>query len=254
MKKLLFFIGLSFLVFNVSAREAAEARVFTPQAGDFALSIDATPFLNFAGNIFGSEATAPSFNNGVLRGRYFLSERNAIRATLAFDFGTDIYRIDVPQIGNTSNTVTNTERFSHNEFVLAVGYEFRRGAGRLQAFYGGELIFGLGNERDSFTYGNALGANNTASRVTERKSGAMFGVGLGGFVGVEYFIAPRISLGAEVGISLLYNNQGRGQTTSERWADGSVQTSTVDGTRSSGQFEFSTNAAHGGNIFISFFF
>ena len=257
MKKVLLSIGLALCVFSASAQETREARVFTPQAGDFSISVDATPFLNYAGNIFGSHATAPTFEIGTIRGRYFLSERNAIRATLGFDFRTTMNRNDVPEVGNADNNVTNVTRQSNNLFSLGVGYEFRRGTGRLQAFYGAEVLFVAGGSSTNHTWGNNLSANNTnggIARTTQHRGGTTIGAGLGGFVGVDYFITSRIALGAEVGLSMVYSNHGRGQTTTERWTGSAVETTTTDGTSSFGAFNFRTNAMSGGNIFISFFF
>ena len=257
MKKVLLSIGLALCVFSASAQETREARVFTPQAGDFSISVDATPFLDFGGNIFGASATAPTFEIGTIRGRYFLSERNAIRVSLDFDFRTTMGRNDVPEVGNANNNVTNVTRNSNNYIRLATGYEFRRGTGRLQAFYGAEVLFVAGGSRTNHTWGNSLSANNTNggnARLTQQRNGTLLGAGLGGFVGVDYFITSRIALGAEVGLSMLYANHGRGQTTSERWTGSAVETTTTDGTFSFGTFSFNSNAMSGGNIFISFFF
>ena len=256
MKKVLLSIGLALCVFSASAQETREARVFTPQAGDFSISVDATPFLNYAGNIFGSHANAPAFNEGIIRGRYFLSERSAIRASLDFGFNTSITRTFEDEAGNPDNEVTNIRRAANNSFGLSVGYEFRRGTGRLQAFYGAEVLLGLSGGRTNYTWGNDLSEDNPLSwwRTTQERPGLGFGAGLGGFVGVEYFITPRIAVGAEVGLSLVYSNIGRGATDQERWFNDEIETRTLDGMWSTGGFMFSTNSMSGGSIFLSFFF
>ena len=252
MKKFYLFIGLAVFCLNVSAQEA---KVFAPQAGDFSISVNAAPFLNYVGNIFGSHATAPAFNEGVIRGRYFLSERNAIRVSLNFDFYTDISRSFESETGNPDNEVTNITRAATNSFGLSVGYEFRRGTGRLQAFYGAEVGLGFSGGRTNNTWGNELSAENPQTwRTTQVRPGLGFDVGLGGFVGVEYFITPRIAVGAEVGLSLVYENRGRMATDQERWFNNAIETRTLEGMSSSGEFLFSTNTMSGGGIFLSFFF
>ena len=49
----------------------------------------------------------------------------------------------------------------------------------------------------------------------ESKSGRSFGVGLRAFVGCEFFIAPKISLGAEFGWGLGFQTMGASVTTTE---------------------------------------
>ena len=60
-------------------------------------------------------------------------------------------------------------------------------------------------------------------------TGRTVSVGVRGFVGFEYFFAPKISLGAEYGWALGMSNQGPGQTRTEEWsvdADGNGSKST----------------------------
>jgi hypothetical protein len=42
-----------------------------PQAGDFALGVDATPFLEYLGNLFSGSYDAPMFGGGSIYGKYF---------------------------------------------------------------------------------------------------------------------------------------------------------------------------------------
>ena len=261
-KVLLSIIALAFFAFSTSAETEREVRNFAPQAGDFALSVSANPFLNYVGNIFGSHANAPAFSTGAIMGRYFISERNAIRVGLSFSFDTDINKTLVPDLWYTGTTVPtpnveNVTRESENFFMLNIGYEFRRGTGRLQAFYGADVVFAASGSRETYQYGNRLGERNPGSRVTEMRSGTQFGFGLNGFIGVEYFVAPRISIGAEVGLSMMYFTAPKGQVTVEAWnaSESRVETTTSDtGFTRDGNFNFSTNPISNGQIFVSFFF
>jgi hypothetical protein len=45
--------------------------------------------------------------------------------------------------------------------------------------------------------------------------GGTFGLGVRGFVGVEYFFAPKISIGGELGWGISYMSTGEGEETYE---------------------------------------
>ena len=48
----------------------------------------------------------------------------------------------------------------------------------------------------------------SGSRVTSDKSGKTFGIGVRGFIGAEYFIFPKISVGGEFGWGIGYSMTG----------------------------------------------
>jgi hypothetical protein len=129
---------------------------------------------------------------------------------------------------------------------LAGGYEFRRGYNRLQAFYGGEAAINYYNSSQKYEYGNDFSATNlapttttdfasqstasVASRTLEMKTGGSVGFGLGAFFGVEYFIAPKISIGGELGLGLAFKAAPKGETTTETWdaVNNQVKETTVE--------------------------
>jgi hypothetical protein len=155
--------------------------------------------------------------------------------------------------------------------------EKRKGKTRLQGYYGGEIGIYFANTKDAFTYGNALNASTTPSlvvdvdatddafsgagnimtgvpatgagtgRVTERKNGSTFGFGLRGFIGCEFFILPKVSLGGEFGWGLGLSSTGA--TTSEVesigntgavGANDAVGSTTVEGAKQ-GTFQLDTD-------------
>ncbi|MBP9185976.1 MAG: hypothetical protein KBE91_02545 [Bacteroidia bacterium] len=133
-------------------------------------------------------------------------------------------------------------------FLLGGGIEKRRGsATRLQGIYGGEVLLGYSTNAESMSYGNAMdadynaptstffntgggvgGSGSQSSRVIERELGSTFFAGARGYVGVEYFIAPKISLGAEVGYTLGVQLNGNQRTVSETFDAGTLQTVNVE--------------------------
>lgn len=218
-----------------------------PEAGDWAISADATPFLDYAGQLLSNAgASAPTFGytNGypwAIKGKMFKDEKTAYRAGIRLGFGSNKWtnEIDVPAASTATppvypamGAVTEDElKSGYNGIVLSGGLEMRRGKTRLQGYYGGELVIGLSGSKDAYTYGNALstgaapdptitasgnstdwsgttGYNNLITdpaggdgRITEWKQ-SMMGIGVRGFIGVEYFILPKISVGAEYGWGL----------------------------------------------------
>lgn len=220
---------------------------YLPEAGDWAISFDATPFLNYFGQMLSNAgATSPmaGYANGApwaIRGKYFQDEKTAYRAGIRLGFGNQKWTNDIAQpLSSTSTppayptpapTVEDEKTSSYNAINLQGGLEWRRGKTRLQGYYGAELLIGFGGTKDAYTYGNALSTGTpdptitvaestdwsvvmpgtpsnittdptgTTARITERKTSNMM-VGLRGFIGAEYFIIPKISVGAEFGWGL----------------------------------------------------
>ena len=225
-----------------------------PHAGDFALGIDATPFLRYLGNFFTrSENDAPDFN-GVeqsIYGKYFLQDNRAIRVKLSVNVLNNTEKGVVTNDEQIANnplnpyaTVIDVWNATNTDVHLGLGYEFRRGEGRVQGFWGGEILLGYGSGKDKFEYANPMTAVNRKPtstyfnrniddsdpyrRRTETKNGNKITGGLGAFVGVEYFFAPRISIGGEFGLGFVYCSAGQSVRTWEYWdvSAGKLQTTT----------------------------
>ena len=225
-----------------------------PQAGDFALGIDATPLLRYMGNFFSSSFNpAPLFNgvDGVnvqtIYGKYFLEDNRAIRARLSIGMSNYADKYAVPDdeaiadailAGETPGAdlytkLTDIQRGSYTGVELGVGYEFRRGNGRVQGFYGGEVFLGYEGGKTKYEYANGITEDNKtpsrynysyteiingiSCRVTEDKAGKTIYAGLGAFAGVEYFFAPQMSIGGEFGLGFRFTSNGQSTMTGEGW-------------------------------------
>ncbi|MDR0681952.1 MAG: hypothetical protein LBG15_08935 [Dysgonamonadaceae bacterium] len=219
---------------------------YLPEAGDFALGIDASPFLEYLGNLFNQAGTnkAPTFGNGFgIYGKYFVENNRAIRAKLYMEFSKTKYQQTVPDdyeiLTNPTNlyaTGIDTQNDFNNNILLNIGYEFRRGKGRLQGFYGADFALGYSNFKTTYDYTNPITLANQApstadftgnygrrsSRILEDKRTSNFTLGLGAFVGVEYFISPLISVGGEANLNFRYSVSGQSEVTSERILGNSV--------------------------------
>ena len=248
-----------------SATTFAQEKQYLPESGDWAIGIDATPFLNYLGNFIGGNGTntAPTWNflttNQTITGKYFASDDMAYRGSLRIGFGSNTGRGMVGQTGAAAPTypalgamVEDTYKSSFNNIGLAGGIEMRKGSGRLIGFYGAELGIALGGSKEAYTYGNAIvaadgtipattdfGGNlvtdtyGNDARINESNGGSMFGIGIRGFIGAEYFVLPKFSLGGEFGWGLGVMSAGASSTTMESTDGTTVGTQTLEGTKAS---------------------
>lgn len=266
-------LALGLFTANAQDLTSKKGEPILPEAEDWSIGTDATPFLNYAGNFFGKTTnnTAPTFNflssNLLILGKYFKDASTAYRAGVRLGFGSTKTEVLTSPRGVTPgnfptaiNTLKNTKKVSNNAIGLTAGIEFRKGKTRLQGYYGGEVGIFFGGNKTTYTYGNALNpaATGTAqvivdptgddvdgtnivpasnpvaygqfgdARITEIKTSGILLFGLRGFIGVEYFVLPKISLGGEFGWGLVFGSNGKTSTTYE--TQGTVNGSNQQGT------------------------
>ncbi|MCL2417105.1 MAG: hypothetical protein FWD02_04125 [Bacteroidales bacterium] len=266
MKKIIFTAVLAATVSFATAQETNEVltnsrgTAILPTAGSWGFGIDATPFLRYAGGLIGGNAAVtPTFGQDFgFHGRYFLTDNTALRFGVNLGFTSDRDVTFVPEAGRPADSdaeVRNVVRTNSSTIILTAGLERRIGGQtRLQGFYGAQAEFGfLTDNNIRWTYGNDLPSGLGSSRPLRNNNGLTFAIGAGVFAGVEYFIAPRISLGGQVGWGIGWAMQGRGSTETEiRNISGEVEIVTVDGNNRSTEF-YVGHAPHSG-ITLTFHF
>ena len=254
-----------------------------PQAGDFALGVDASPFLRYMGNLFTSDFNRSPRFNGVgqtFYGKYFVQDNRAIRMRLSLNLGNDASKGIVPNDYELANnplnpfaTVIDVQNSTYTDVTLGIGYEFRRGKGRAQGFWGYEVSLGYLDRKDKIDYANPMTEINQApstydfindfygnplKRMTEKNWGETLSGGLGAFVGVEYFFAPRISIGGEFWLGFQYRSEEQTETTWEYWDTSlnKVQTITERWWKNgwTAQTSGAITSASYGSIFLMFHF
>lgn len=227
-----------------------------PAQGDFAIGIDATPLIDLAGNLIkinsGSTFNDPSSfgfvnNTNTLYGKYYTSSNTAFRGKIRIGYHNetqknyvynDSYDGDPGDYDPANDDVLDKKTTSYTMIMIGGGIEKRRGYGRVQAFYGGEGLITIRNgtplnPNESYEYGNDISKDNTAATTTqnfntgntsqvstrtlENSQGGIFGIGARAFIGVEYFIAPKLAVGGEFGWGFNYEMQNKSTTETETW-------------------------------------
>jgi hypothetical protein len=206
MKKLILLV-LIFCVSQVSAQQhdnnvllSTKGKVILPEAGDYAIGLAVNPLMKFVGNMFNDQADnhfyIRSIQGASVYGKYFFSPQTALRAKIYVDY-------------RDNKQFNRATRFYHSNLIF--GLEKRGGVSRWQFLYGPEIILEARGDSDKIIFSNSV--NN---KVEERLNSLynMFSVGARGFAGVEYFILPKLSLAAEMGLSVKGSVWGESSTRS----------------------------------------
>ena len=241
-----------------------KGETYLPEAGDWSISIEATPLLGYIQGIFGSNggssAGSWSFLNGnnTITGKYFVADKMAYRGGINIGFTSITEKAYTNTLdGNgaidpDADLVIDEKQTSGSNIFLTGGLEWRKGSTRLQGYYGGELGLGFGGgSHVDYTYANEYTWNGTTGTATQthavdgavdlvnitQKGGIMFG--LRGFIGAEYYILPKIAIGGEFGWGLGLQTFGSGTQTATR----------IDPSTGNTIEQFDTQTVAGGSIF-----
>ena len=201
MKKIILSLVAVFAFGAVSAQNlvSSKGEQYLPKQGDWSIGFNAGNALDFIGNAFNANTRNSSadlfegqnvlnFGQGVFSstasvitfvGKKFDTDNTATRYTASFNFNFE-----------KQKDVDGTSSFG---LVAGYGKEWRKGTTRLQGYYGVDGLVGL---------------------VSPAKKQFGFGIGAQGFAGVEYFIFPKVALGAQYtyGAGLMFTNNGNTET------------------------------------------
>lgn len=201
---------------------------YFPERGDMGIGFDATPFLDYAGNMFnGTTNNSLNLGDNTLYFRYFLDNSSAVRAALRINSNKNVNKQfiddDAAQMEDplSEKQLEDHEITTNNQYELKLGYQMFRGENRLRGFYGADVFLRYQKSVTEYEYGNEMtvenpepSANfvgfNPAQRDLERNNGTEFSFGLGAFCGAEYYLMPKVALGTELGV--IYARSSRGQS------------------------------------------
>jgi hypothetical protein len=250
MKKKVLFVASLFLATATFAQDGLTSKkgeAFLPEAGDWAIGFDGTPFLDYVGNMFngtaGNTVTAGWVGNTpqmTFVGKMFKDETTAYRAKVRIGFGsTTTKAVSDTSTSTLTGEITDEKGTSYFNLTLGGGIEKRRGNTRIQGFYGGEILFAIGSSSESYTYADNGSGSSTAAtpnlhqptyfdfgagatttggeRTVEVANGSTMTLSLRGFIGVEWFLAPKVSVSAEYGWGLMMQSTGDGERDTEEY-------------------------------------
>ncbi|MGB0404358.1 MAG: hypothetical protein ACPGEG_09700 [Salibacteraceae bacterium] len=219
---LLAIVSMSFGQVETEKLKNKKGLTILPEKGNFGLGFNAVPFFNYLGNTFNGTANntiGTDFVNSTqsIYGKYFLKDDLAIRAEFRFaviNRVKDNYVLRDNGAGQ-NDFVRDTRKTSASYINIGLGAEKRRSWGRIQAFYGASVFYGLTNNKVNYKYGNEFrvdnptptftsnfetgATQNSNKRVAYVYDGSIHDIGARLFVGVEYFFMPRMSIGGEFG-------------------------------------------------------
>jgi hypothetical protein len=260
MKKIFTIMCAFLLAISVSAQSWTDRWTddsYLPEDGNWSIGFDATSSLNYFGNLFNSSATAPTAGyvegfEQTIYGKLMTSNVEAwrVRAGLNMHKAVDNEDVQDNSSSDPDAMVTNKNSIGNTNINLWFGKEYRKGNTRLQGVYGAEAGLGISSATEKNDYGNSAEYGGTG--MIEDKSGMNLGVMLRGFIGFEYFMMPRISIGGEYGWGFSYKSMGGGSTTNLSWDGATSNENTTDNANDS-EIGFMNDNATGSLVLRMYF-
>ena len=195
--KLTYLLLILGFVSNAQPFFSKRGQLIYPQKGNFSIGVGASSTIGFLGNLINKDTTNSSFKfdwvnskESLISGKWMKDSTTAYRAN---------FRIGIKSESKTfadaqEDSISKIQNSSYSIFILG-GIQKYRGSGRLKGIYGAEAGFGLSAADTNYNY-NGIAPNTS---ILEYKVGTSFKLCVRTFVGVEYFFAPKISLGGEFG-------------------------------------------------------
>ncbi len=283
------FPGLFLLLFvDISAQQTGneqagqlfskKGKAILPVAGEFGIGLNALPFIDLFGNLIKINSSnkfvnplsfeAPDGQQLFLK--YFKNSKTAYRARIGLGYHYNTETFPVNDDSNAGLTTVDKRTENYTTFSTSIGLEKRKGLGRIQGIFGAELniLFQNGTPdlmNYKYSYANPISSGNTSPstalfvdgtpRPLFEKTFTSFGIGATGFFGLEYFIAPKISVGGEMGLRIMYINNSKSKTKTEVWDPQAgydfVSQTAID---KGGEFDASINFNSNGVLFLMFYF
>lgn len=209
---------------------------FLPQAGSFAIGVDATPVFNYLGNMFNNTVgNTLDLSRPAIYAKYYFSDKVALRAVVAISSTNnrdDFYVKDdaawfVDPLSNKqvvdSRTVANSDHFTSLAIQRFIGNT------RLRGFVGAQVLYGAQSSKSINGYANPMSELNPTptiapafiysaanERALEVATVKAYKVGAGAIAGFEYFVLPQLCIGGEISLNAIYSHKGQLYSKSER--------------------------------------
>lgn len=267
---------------------------YLPKKGDWAFGVDLKPILEYVGSIFndnadvtvdylGGEPVSNSLDGwsksvtpkASIMGKYMLDDNWALRANVGLLFGSNSTRSYVQDDKSAvlepldKTKLIDSQKSRKNGMSIMFGTEYRKGTKRIQGVFGAGALIGFQSVATIYNYANKITSINqhpstslqappsvaSGYRVTKQKGSSDVFYGITGSAGIEWFVAPKVALGAEVNLSMYGISGGQQYTESEGWNSVKQEVDTRYDLSSPGNtvFRFGTDNI-GGSLYMSFYF
>lgn len=150
-----------------------------------------------------------------LRFRYFLADKTAFRLRLGLGSNTSKSAV-LNGAGDVTSDITNKSGLGLN---LGLGLEKHfDGTEKLSPYVGAQLGFLLGGKATTDVTNSTSASPNPGQVVSghsyKSESGSTFGIGLGLYMGADYYIKDNVFIGGEFGLGLFSSSStAEGSTT-----------------------------------------
>lgn len=286
MKKIIsLLLAAGMAVLSLSAQET-EKKQYLPEAGDWAIGFDAKPILNYVGNLFNGATNndfaplggEPSVKFGPtvsLMGKYMLTDEFALKANVGVLLENDKQAYYIQDDAATildplsDAKVADYKATRNTGLSIMAGAEYRLGKKRIQGVFGAGVLLGIQKRVVNYSYGNkmtTINQNPTVAgqfnvwdngyRTVKEFSGRPdFYAGITASAGVEFYVAPKIALGAEVSLVAAYNVNQQTFKYAEGYNPSTeiIERKTDLVTPMTGTFYLGTQNL-GGSVYMSFYF
>jgi hypothetical protein len=191
---------LSLTFVNAQDLKSKKGEAYLPVAGDWAISFNANGIFKYVGNSFNgniknAEPSVTNLTENTFVGKKFITDKSAYRVVANLRFGSNNVALDTVK---GPDYIFGAHKQSTIAVTAGVGKEWRRGSTRLQGFYGADALIGF-----SSTKWKEDKAPNQTYNV-----GTSVSFGVTGFIGAEYFIFPKMSVGAQYNYGLQIKSNG----------------------------------------------
>ena len=190
------FVGMKAQENTVEQGNEKAPKVYLPEQGDWSVGVDLVPLIKYIGtgsnNLKGGGGSpftkGSGFDNKTLMpdaslmGKYMLTDQWALRANLGFKVGVETHKRYVRDDQAAVLNPLGEEKYNYGNEITSVNQHPTTSVRREQSY----LI------PDGYRV------------LTEYTTGSNFYTGITGSAGVEWFVVPKISLGAEVNLCVYY--------------------------------------------------
>ncbi len=215
-------IALCSLPFTAQAQSEED---YLPKAGDLGLSVSANPI----SQIISTSSTQPLVS---ISGKYMVSDKSALFLNVGWIYNYNHYNYYADDDAAlyldpfSRAKVIDTEENHITGLNISFGGERRIGKGKVQGVFGGGIMYAFSYYDTRYSYGNAITSINQQPSISddlysdinnpdvpgvsyqrylsEFNTTPTHYIGLTGYAGVEWFVAPKVSVGAKLYLTAAY--------------------------------------------------